>query len=199
MRLPVLAAALGLALPILLEAAPARADSFLDLVGGISIPVGDSDWTDQVESSPKLAVRAGSIPDNVGAFVSADWTPENTDFKAQFPNADVSAHRFRLLAGVAFQSPQKANLILTGRAGIGADIAHASVNNTILGDFSDTDTGFAFEMGVGLWVKLGSVAVGGEVALPISHHDHAASQNGIEFKYTSFDVDLMFGVRLMAK
>jgi hypothetical protein len=197
MRALVLAAAA----PVLLLAGTAKADSFLDIKGGLTTPLGDDDWNNTVESSPKLAVAAGSVPKTVGGMVSADWTPYNTDAQANFPNADISAHRFRLLANLAFQSPVKAKLMLTGRVGIGADIQHFNAKATVLGatfESSDTDVGIGFEMGAGLWVKVGSVAVGGELAIPISHHDKDNPQGEFDFKYDTFDLDLLFGVRLAA-
>jgi hypothetical protein len=198
MRALVLAAAA----PILLLAGTAKADSFLDLEGGLTTPLGDDDWKNSVESSPKLAVHAGSIPSTVGGMVTADWTPYNTDADANLgPNADVSAHRFRILANLAFQSPVKAKLMVTGRIGVGADIQHYSATASGLGfnfEQSDTDVGIAFEMGAGIWAKVGSVAIGGELAIPISHHDKDNPNFDYDFVYDTFDLDLLFGVRLLA-
>ncbi|HUS30562.1 MAG TPA: hypothetical protein VMZ53_18760 [Kofleriaceae bacterium] len=194
------ALALVAAAPILLLAGSAKADSFLDIEGGLTTPLGDDDWNNTVESSPKLAVHAGSVPGTVGGMVSVDWTPYNTDAQADFPGTDIAANRFRILANLAFMSPVKAKLMLTGRVGIGADIQHASAEGNIFGvhfETSDTDVGIGFEVAAGLWARVGGVAIGGELALPISHHDQDNQQGDIDFIYDTFDLDLMFGVRLM--
>lgn len=192
---------LAAAAPVLLLAGTAKADSFLDIEGGITTPVGDDDWNNTVESSPILAVHAGSVPKTFGGMLSVDWTPYNTDAQNDFPGADIKAHRFRLLANLAFQSPVKAKMMVTARVGVGADIQHASVSYTFLGtrtETSDNDLGFGFEVAGGLWFKLGSVAVGGELAIPISHHDTDNPNGEIDFVYDTYDIDILFGVRLLA-
>ena len=193
--------ALVAAAPILLLAVPAKADTFLDIEGGLTTPLGDDDWNNTVESSPKLAVHAGSVANTIGGMVSLDWTPYNTDAQADVPGIDIAANRFRVLANLAFQSPVQKKLMLTGRVGIGADIQHASADGSIFGvnfHTDDTDVGIGFEVAGGVWVKVSSIAVGGEVALPISHHDKDNPNGEIDFVYDTFDFDLMFGIRLMA-
>jgi hypothetical protein len=194
------------ALPLLaLAASPARADSWFGIQGGVAVPLGDSDWTDLVESSPKLNVNAGSVGKTVGGMASFDWTPENTDTTSStFPggSSDVSAHRFRGLVGLAFQNPITSKLYFTGRMGVGIDIAHASYTVSFLGasaEWNGTDVGPAFEVGAGIWVKVGSMLVGGEAAIPVAHHDDAGDQNSrdIAFQYTSYDFDVLFGVRFL--
>jgi hypothetical protein len=182
-------------------AGPAKADSFVDLKGGLTTPVGDDDWNDTVESSPKLAIAIGSVPNTIGGMVSLDWTPYNTDAQADFPGAEFSAHRFRILGNLAFMSPLQNKLIVTGRMGIGADIQRGHAEGQVFGirfETTDSDIGLGFELGAGLWVKVGGVAVGGEIAIPISHHDRDNDQGEIDFIYTTYDIDLLFGVRLMS-
>ena len=186
----------------LLLAGPAKADSFVDLKGGLTPPLGDDDWNDTVESSPKLAVAVGSVPNTIGGMVSLDWTPYNTDAQADFPGADISAHRFRILANLAFMSPMKDNkLIVSGRLGVGADIQRAHAEGQVFGirfETTDSDVGLGFEMGGGLWVKVGGIAVGGEIAIPISSHDQDNDNGEIDFVYTTYDFDVLFGVRLLS-
>lgn len=192
-------------LPLLALAAPAHADSWFGIQGGVAVPLGDKDWTDQVESSPKLAVNAGSIGKTVGGMVSFDWTPENTDTTSStFPggSSDVSAHRFRGLVGLAFQNPINSKIYFTGRMGIGLDIAHASYTLSFLGasaEWTGTDVGPAFEVGAGIWAKVGSMLIGGEAAIPVAHHDDPGDPNSrdIGFQYTSYDFDILFGVRFL--
>ena len=147
------------------------------------IPLGDSKsdnsgWSDQVGSSPKLGVRAGAIGEaGLGGMVSADWTPVNYNYRSNF--GDVSAHRFRILAHVMFEKHVAPKLTIDGRAGAGIDIAHASASATLLGttfNASDTDVGSAFEFGGGVWFDVGSVQLGGELALPFGGHTHKAQR-----------------------
>src|SRR5580765_2384772 len=109
---------------VVVLAGPAKADNFLDLEGGLTTPLGDKHWNDTVESSPKLAVHVGSIPKSIGGMLSVDWTPYNTDTSSTtFPggSTDISAHRFRVLGNLAFMSPAKAKILITGRVGVGID------------------------------------------------------------------------------
>ena len=189
-------------LAILLVPSVAAADSFFEIAGGFTAPMGDDDWNDTVESSPKLKLAAGGMNKQFGGFFSADWAPENTDaMSTTFPggSTDISAHRFRLLVGPAFEAPLNRMLVFTGRVGIGADITHASGRVTFLGgtaESSDTDVGIGFEVGAGLWARVGSLELGGEVGIPIAHHDHAADDQGeISMQWTSYDFDVLFGVR----
>lgn len=191
-------------LAILLVPSVAAADSFFEIAGGFTAPMGDDDWDNTVESSPKLALRAGKMNKSFGGFFSADWVPENTDaMSGVFPggSTDISAHRFRLLVGPAFEAPLNRMLVFTGRLGIGADITRASAKVTFLGgstETSDTDVGFGFEVGAGLWAKVGSMQVGGEVGIPVGYHDHAANDQGeIAMQWTSYDLDVLFGVRFL--
>ncbi len=193
----------SLPLLLVLAATPAYADSFVGATGGLMIPLGDSHnnpadgWKDLVDSSPKLGLRVGAMGDSgLGGMISADWTPISTT--AQF--GDASAHRFRILAHFVIDKPIASHLLFSGRGGVGVDIAHASYTLGAI-NLSDTDTGLGFEFGGGIWFQLGSAEVGGELALPIGLHSHKAAigSNDITLDYTSYDLDLLFGVRLRAK
>lgn len=194
-----------LCLAFLAVATPAHADSFVELAGGISIPLGDDVWTDSVETSPTLAVRAGSVPNNIGGFLSVNWMPANTDAQGwSIPGVttgDISAHRFRLIAGPMYRHQLSNTLAVTGRAGIGADIAHTSVEGTlpIVGRFeeSETDVGFALDFAGGIWFRVGSVEIGGEVSIPFGFHDDVNDSN-VNFDYTSYDFEIFGAVRLMS-
>src|SRR5689334_22501808 len=180
-----------IALALLVTPAIAHADTFVEIAGGLTNPLGDDDWQNTVEPSPKLALRIGAFPNEIGGFFSADWTPYNTDADGAF--VDVSAHRFRLMGGVMFHHMASNTLVVTGRGSVGADIGHASAD-TPIGNFSDTDTGLAFEMGVGLFFKTGGMEIGGEAALPISTHNHQGGNGNIAMDYTTYDLDLLFCV-----
>jgi hypothetical protein len=198
----------AIAFAVLLAAVPASADSFVGASGGVMVPLGDSKddntgWTDLVSSSPKLGVRVGAVGSaGLGGMVSADWTPVSDNYPPQF--GDVSAHRFRILAHVLFEKLVAPKLTVAFRAGGGIDIAHASADVTLFGltgHASDTDVGWGAEFGGGVWWSLGSADIGGEVAIPFGGHSHVArpSSDEITFDYTSYDLDILFAVRLRSK
>ena len=198
----------SLPLLVLLAATPASADSFLGATGGIMIPLGDSKsdnsgWSDQVGSSPKIGVRAGATGESgIGGMVTADWTPISYNYQSQA--ADVGAHRFRIQAHLLFEKLVAPKLTIAARAGGGIDIAHASADTTIFGTTfhaSDTDVGWAVEFGGGVWWSVGDVDLGGELALPFGGHNHVAQagKSEITFNYTSYDLDLLFAVRVRSR
>jgi hypothetical protein len=189
-------------------AATARADSFLEVAGGLSIPVGDNAWTNLAGTSPKVGARVGGVTDKgLGGMIQADWTPvslNNNGGSFGVGSVDVAGQNFRFLADFTVHHPILPKLLLGARIGAGIDIAHASATVTVLGNTtssSDTNVGFAFEVGGGLWYQLGDIELGGELALPISTH----SKNGnntdgnYTFNYTSYDIDLLFGVRVLSR
>jgi hypothetical protein len=180
----------------------ARADSFAEIMAGISIPVADSTWTDTAESSPQIGARAGAINDKgIGGMVQFDWTPINLD-NSSVGTFDAAAHRFRLLADLVIQRHVAPKLVASGRVGIGLDIAHASLHESITNNnSSDTDLGFAFELGGGLWYDLGDIQLGGELALPVAAHSKKGNNTdgNYSFDYTSWDINLVFGVRLFSR
>jgi hypothetical protein len=187
---------------VLAVPASALADGNLELVGGISIPAGDSNWTKIADTSPKLGARFGEMSGDIGGMLQADWTPVNLkNMGGSFGVGDASAafHAFRLLADFAFQHHLRPNLVISARAGIGIDIAHGSGQITILGvtnSVSDSDVGIAVEFGGGLWYDFGGTQIGAELAVPISNHSSSADQNNLAFQYASYDVDILLGVRL---
>lgn len=182
----------------------ARADSFVEFAGGLMVPVSDDQWTDYVDSGLKLAARAGTAPGGgkFGALVSLDWSPINDD-DLGFGNVDVSAHRFRILLGGTLHRRVAPKLHASFRLGLGADITYVSVQGSFFGitvDESDSDVGLAVEPAAGLWFNTGSVWIGGELALPIGLlHDDDPNENDIDLnEYTSIDIDLLFGVRILS-
>ena len=188
-------------LAVLAITATSRADSFVEAVGGLSIPVGDNTWTNYADGSPKLAVRAGAIHGDVGGMLEADWTPVQLDSNGAFAGAlDTTGHEFRILADVAFQRRLAPKVSISARGGAGIDIAYGSytIANT---SHSNTDLGFAFEVGGGVWFDVASdVQLGAELGVPISHHSTPAKNLGdIAFDYTSYNIDLLFGVRLFSR
>jgi hypothetical protein len=196
--------AVVVALVLALGVAPsARADSFVDFVGGLQAPLGDDNWTNDVDTSPKLAVRAGVLNGQLGGMLAVDWTPENLHNGGSFFGASAAAHRFRIIAQAVLQQRVAPKVSVVGRAGAGLDIAHASYEFTLLGtttSHSDTNLGVGFEFGAGVWLDIAqNMQLGGELAVPIGYHSHKSTNGDIAFDYTSYDLDLLFGVRLWSR
>jgi hypothetical protein len=194
--------ALLFAAAILAVPARASAESFVEGALGIMMPVGDDDWTDYVEASPKLAVRvggSGSGSGRTGALISADWTPIESDENAF---ADISADRFRVLVHGFSHFAIGPKLSGSVRVGAGVDIAHVNIKTNLgplSGEASDTDPGLALEAAAGLWFDLGSIQIGGEVALPLGFHADGSDGNVDLNDYMSYDLDLLFGVRFVSR
>lgn len=180
----------------------ARADSFAEVMAGVSIPMADSSWTDTAEASPQIGARAGSVNERgIGGMVQFDWTPINLD-TSSLGTFDFAFHRFRLLGDLVIQRHVAPKVVASGRVGIGLDIAHASAHESVTkANSSDTNLGFAFELGGGLWYDLGDFQLGGELALPVGAHSKKGnnSDGNYTFDYTSWDLDLVFGVRLFSR
>lgn len=183
-------------LVVLAAPVSAHADNIIELAGGLTTPISDDQWSDYVESGPKLAVRAGTVGPKVGALLSLDWSPLNTD-ESGFGNVDVSAHRFRIQAMAAVHH-RAGKILASFRGGLGIDVASVSINGNFFGiqiDESDTDVGLALEVAGGIWFPVGGVEVGGELALPMSFHDDGPDNDIDLEEYTSVDMDLLFAVR----
>jgi hypothetical protein len=196
--------AIAFSLAALVVPARASAGTFVEVGGGIMMPAGDDDWTNYVEAGPKLVARIGAIADNgsPGGMVSIDWTPIQPD-DTGFGNAvEVSADRFRILVNAFIDKPLGPKLTATFRLGAGIDIAHVNVK-TNLGPFSgettDTDPGLAVEAAGGLWFDVGSVQVGAELGLPLGFHADGNDHDFDTNDYMSYDIDLLFAVRLNSR
>jgi hypothetical protein len=185
----------------------ARADNFVQALAGVQLPAGDSDWTDTADVSPKLQVRAGTLQHGLGGMIAFDWTPEQLTSRLTMPagfNTGASAHRFRILVQGLVRQPVGPKLALEARGGVGLDLAHASYDYTLLGVHQQdarTDVGYALEVGGGAWWHLGSgsLEVGAELAVPIGHHDSPSQNGSVGFVYTSYDIDLLFGIRAFSR
>jgi hypothetical protein len=194
-----------LSLAVLVVPARASAESFVEVAGGLMMPAGDDDWADYVEPGPKFAVRVGGTGSNggrSGAMVSADWSPIQND-DTGFGNAvEVSSDRFRVLLGAFTNVLVGPKLSANIRVGAGVDISHVNIKTNLgplSSEGSDTDPGFALEAGAGLWFDVGSVQVGGEIALPLGFHADG-SDNDIDLNdYMSYDIDLLFAVRMISR
>ncbi|HEY3802008.1 MAG TPA: hypothetical protein VGL61_05345 [Kofleriaceae bacterium] len=187
---------------LLVVSASAYADGNLELAGGISIPVGDNNWTNIAGTSPKFGVRLGDFVGDFGGMLQADWTPvnlNNAGGSLGFASDNAAAHVFRILADFAYQHHVLEHLVISARAGIGVDVAHAAVSGMIFGatgSRSDTDANLAVEFGGGVFYDFGGTQVGGEIAVPIGNHNSASQNGSIAFQYTLEDIDLLAVVRL---
>jgi len=177
----------------------------LAFAAGLQLPLGDSDWTKYADVSPQLQARAGVVQGELAGWFSLGFIPESLTSQTTHPNGfdtGASGYRFRVLAHIGIEHPVGPKLTITGRAGAGIDYAHGSYDYTLLGtrfSSSDGDTGYAFEFGGGAWWDLGTVQVGGELAVPIGHHDKASQNGSIGFQWTSYDLDLLVGIRLLSR
>jgi hypothetical protein len=179
----------------------AQADAYVELGGGLVLPVSDNDWQDAIDPSLGLAARIGGGGD-VGGMFSFEWDPLSSNINY------VSFSRFRFLGHVVVHHRLNAKTELVGRFGAGIDIIHSSVDETIIGGIriegSDSDVGLAFEAAGGAWFSVGrgSTQLGVELALPIGYHNddgnrnNPADPNDRQADYTSVDIQILGGVRL---
>lgn len=186
---------------LMASAGAARAESFVEIAGGLMTPISDDQWKDYVEPGPKLGARVGSVGDKVGGMLMLDWTPINADDAGFGDAVDISSHRIRVQVAATSHQKLGANATASFRIGAGIDIAYVSVETSIFGfmsESSDTDVGLALEPAAGLWFSVGSMQVGGELALPISFHDDGPDNDVDLEDYTSLDLDILFGVRFLS-
>ncbi|MEZ4404153.1 MAG: hypothetical protein R3B06_29290 [Kofleriaceae bacterium] len=193
---------LGTSAVALLALAPAaRADSLLEFVAGGAIPVADSEYTDRVDNSLKLGVRAAAVgARGAGVELGLDYTIANFDGGGQFAGLSVDGWRLRALVGGRYQAALGGKGFAFARLGAGLDVAGLAVTGTLLGfpvDESQTDLGVALEVGAGIGVRLGKATVGLQAALPIGLHvdpDDQADAHDFDFEYTAVDLDVLASV-----
>ncbi len=174
--------------------------TFEGLVGG-SQPLSDPSWTGSVRTSPAVGARFGARRGALGALVSADLGFEQLKTPSQilpFSTNEQTLRRWRFLAQFAYEHRPIPDLALEGRVGIGIDYVDASYNTSqggaVPASFDESDIGLALEVAGAAWWRVGdSVDLGGTLALPIAHH--AATSGSASFQYTSYDLQLLLGVR----
>jgi hypothetical protein len=179
----------------------AAAGGFAEAVVGGAVPLGDSEWTDTVDASVKLGVRAGSLGERgAGLELTLDFTPVSFVGQTTFGNLDTTAQRFRALLGGRLQRHLGGPGRFFARVGAGVDVGHVATQGNVLGfdvDESQTDVGLALELGAGAGVDLGSVFVAGQVAFPLAFHfddNDPDDTHDYDFEYTAVDLDLLFSV-----
>jgi hypothetical protein len=173
---------------------------FVELNLGVSIPEADEDWADAVNTSPKLGARFG-VPvgrDRDVAFeVTLDLSPLDLEVDS-VPGVDVDLTRFRVLAGARWQRATSRDTQWFFRAAAGLDVLRVHISGDvgpISFDDSDTDTGLVIEPGIGIVHDLGSVALGGQLALPFAFHDDDDDGTDFDTDFTSVDIELLFTVQ----
>ena len=97
---------------------PAHADIFVELVGGLTLPTSDDEWTSSmVTHSPKLGARIGS--DELGGMLAVDWTPEafgNPGYGGLgIGEGDGSLQRLRAIASAVFHHRVAPAVTVSGR------------------------------------------------------------------------------------
>jgi len=174
----------------------ARADGFVEGVFGIASPLGDSDYDNGFDASPKLSVRAGSWlreQDHVlmGVELGADLTfldgPDNV------PATDLSYHRVRAIAGLRLAYDVNDKVRLTGRMAIGADYTRFHSSTSAFGtttESTQSNLGLAVDPSVELQVHLGGGSYGVEIGLPIGTHNGKGDDALVN--YNSYDLDVLF-------
>lgn len=179
----------------------ARAEPYVELGGGLVLPVSDNEWQDAIDPSIGFAARIGGGGD-IGGMFSFEWDPLSSNINY------VSFSRFRFLGHVVVHHRLSPKTELVGRFGAGIDLIHSSVDERIIGGIritgSDSDVGLAFEAAGGAWFSVGSgsTQVGVEMALPIGYHNNNGNPNNPgdpndrRVDYTSVDIQILGGVRL---
>ena len=192
----------ALAIALLLIPAAAKAEGYMEVGGGLDIPVSDDEYTQYVDPSANLFIRFGRGGPPVGGMFSADWTPLAAD-----SGSFLDFNRFRFMGHVVVRKQAGPTVEIAGRFGAGLDIIHESFDLTFLGtryEGSDTDLGLALEAAGGAWFSVGGggTQVGVELVLPISFHssdgnpNNPNDPNNPQFEFTSIDLQVLGGVRL---
>lgn len=178
-----------------LDAAPPPPPSYVEVAAGLMTPLGDDTYETYTDSSFKLALRVGiGVANHVAFELGGDWTPANAPHNNLF---ELTANRFRVLAGVRVEKAFAQRAMLFLRLGVGPDIVAAKATGTFLGatfERKDSDVGIALEVGGGVAVTLGSFVIGGQLALPIGIHFHGDDPNDpndFNYDYTGVDLDFL--------
>ncbi|HKA87922.1 MAG TPA: outer membrane beta-barrel protein [Haliangiales bacterium] len=178
-----------LALALAPAVARGQAQGFAESYLGATLPLGEKKYDDLVEASFKLGVRGGVWLGNmprVGFEGSFDFSPLSAQATSFVLNYD--AKRIRFLGGIRLGFPFGRVLVYLR---VAAGIDYVSYTGLFLGRrISDSNTGVAFDPGVGVMVAVvGPLRLGAQLSFPIGiHHD---AQNTV-LDYTSTDLDMMF-------
>lgn len=172
---------------------PGAVVPFVEVIAGLSAPLGTDYYDGLVRGTGILGARGGMQGPGIGVDVGAEWHRAQSETVA---DGSIDFDRVRVMMGA------RAGLHLTprvwayGRIAGGVDIANLKRIYFAEGaeSFQGRDYGVALEPSIGLAVRLGSVAVGAQLAVPIAIH--AGRNPDLDFDYTSFDAAVLATVSL---
>ncbi len=171
----------------------ARAGGFADGEVGIASPLGDNDYDNGFDASPKIGVHIGSWlheQDHVlmGVELGADLTFLDGPSIA---NVDTSYHRVRALAGLRLAYDVSKMIRVSARMAVGADYTRFHASSTILTpESTESNLGLAIDPSVALQLHLGGGSYGVQLGIPVGTHN--GKGNDALVNYTSYDFDFMF-------
>jgi hypothetical protein len=174
-------------------------DGFLELVAGPTLVQGDEDYENVVDDSFKLGLRGGVMGTRSGFEIALDWNDlDPPDVEIPFLGTyDNEVHRFRFMLGGRFGALVAGKVFVFGRLAAGVDYLSASTEGPGV-DEDRSDVGFGFELGGGAIVRLGSLYLGGQLAIPFAFHseDDDAEEGDLNLDYRSTEIDLLLNVGL---
>ena len=152
--------------------------------------------------------EAGSVPNKLGGCllggVDRRLNTDNGGWSVGGSAADISAHRFRLIVGPMYRSrgEQRARRRSAAPASASTSRTRASRATSVplTSTARDTDVGLALEFGGGVWFT-GSVPsrLAARSRCRSAFHNDTNQDNEHHFEYTSYDIDLLFGVRALSR
>ncbi len=181
----------------------------LDLVTGVSVPIGDSDYKNFADASFKVGLRIGAVlyltehwgiaPEGEFDFVPVE--PDKSDFPSSSGtiNISTSIYRERGLFGARYIYNFGIGSVYA-RTMIGVDHIGGTASASVGGFGGSTDfssTGFTLEPGGGVQFNVvRHLVVGFTTGFPIAFHSFGNGNNNR--KFTAVDIDFMgtVGLRL---
>jgi hypothetical protein len=191
-------------------AAPARAEHTVEVLGGVTAPLGDRTWTGIASVGGKLGARyvhavvarswftfALAAGGDV-AFLGVPSQPAPTTLPNPPPPGDpvVSRTQLRTIVSAVGLARVASRLALGARVGVGADFEGESRSAA---RFPSFDVGFAFEIAIGAWYQLRpAYQLGVEISAPHGFHaqnDAVGCSNYCEPRFVNVDPDVRVSFR----
>lgn len=175
--------------------ARAEGDGFGELALGLSSPVGEDEYSDNTDTSFKVALQAGTFDGKSGLELHLAWSPVEDDFPdSQFASFD--ANRVRLLVGGRLGTNIKRTLGIYLHVLGGLDYVHTSSESNFLGtENTSSDFGLGLEVGGGVKLAAGPVTIGAQLGVPMAFHfDDDKDAGEFDVDYNLFDLDVLFTV-----
>jgi opacity protein-like surface antigen len=178
--------------------AQGRGTSYAELVAGIAMPLGEDDYENLIDNSPKFGVRIGWLglgrDSRAGLELGLDYTPVDNDVD-ELPGVEADVGRLRVLAGARIAWRLQAGSALFVRGGVGVDHVSAELTGGALGisvTAEGESTGLALEAGAGVMFAVSrSAYLGLQLAIPVAIHDDEpdADDDLLDLDYTGYDLD----------